>query len=82
MTLLILSPIGTLRNDGLILLGDLNLSLNTHLTRSKPKPSCLQHEILNRLLEFGGLVDTFPHRHPDSTYSTYKHSTTSGETLS
>jgi hypothetical protein len=32
-------------------------------------------------LEFGDLVDTFPHRHPDFPYSTFKRSTTSGETL-
>ena len=59
-----------LKKRRVILLGDLNISHNTHLTRSKPKPTCIQHEILNRLMEFGGLVDTFPHRHPDTTYST------------
>ena len=71
-----------LKKRRVILLGDLNISHNTNLTRSKPKPTCIQHEILNRLIEFGGLVDTFPHRHPDTTYSTYTRSTTSGETLS
>ena len=71
-----------LKKRRVILLGDLNVCLNTPLTRSKPRDTCIQHEILLRLMEYGGLVDAFPHRHPDKKYSTYTRSTTTGDILS
>jgi exonuclease III len=61
-----------IKNNTVLIVGDLNASMNTPNTRRFPSQSKkLQERLLSSLLNAGRLVDAFPSLHPDSHYCTW-----------
>ena len=61
-----------IKNNTVLIVGDLNASMNTPHTRRFPSQSKrLQERLLSSLLNAGKLVDAFPTLHPDSHYCSW-----------